>query len=274
MITKCLKAGCCAEFNHIKNLKQHLRDRHGQNPDPDDILQWENKDPVSENVFQCDYCKRKHPKKYNLLQHMQRYHMPKTEKYINGPAESKRTSKTNGCCPIQNKWMVTSQSRDDANKRSRTKSKEQQQQIQKDNPKPEIEWTREEDKFLLEQIKAGFDLNSANVAKIAQRFPNRTPESIENHVNFLINVNHSLRSRESNALENSDINNMDDNNDVLANDGGVSMNEDKTIANRFCQFQTQIKPDPVEASFKVGNLNKSKKMFTLIVSSQFDYLVA
>ena len=82
--------------------------------------------------------------------------------------------------------------------------KEQQQQQQQqphqkddDNPQPEIQiqWTREEDRLLLEQIKAGFDSNSASIAEFAHRFPNKTQENIRHRIDFLIDFLTKLRNK-------------------------------------------------------------------------------
>lgn len=51
---------------------------------------------------------------------------------------------------------------------------------------PEIQWTRDEDRLLLEQIKAGFDSNRQYIAEFAHRFPNKTQEHIRNRIDFLI----------------------------------------------------------------------------------------
>lgn len=72
---------------------------------------------------------------------------------------------------------------------------QQQHQNQKDNPQPEIQWTREEDRLLLEQIKAGFDSNSASIAEFAHRFPNKTQENIRDRIDFLIDFLTKLRNK-------------------------------------------------------------------------------
>lgn len=45
---------------------------------------------------------------------------------------------------------------------------------QKTNTPPEIQWTREEDRLLLEQMKAGLDPNVENITGFVARFPNKT----------------------------------------------------------------------------------------------------
>lgn len=72
---------------------------------------------------------------------------------------------------------------------------QQQQQQQKDNPQPAIQWTREEDRLLLEQIKAGFDSNSASIAEFAHRFPDKTDENIRDRIDFLIDFLTKLRNK-------------------------------------------------------------------------------
>lgn len=58
-------------------------------------------------------------------------------------------------------------------------SPQQQQQ-------PDIQWAREEDRLLLEQIKAGLDSNAEDIAGFAHQFPNKTQEQIKHRIDFLI----------------------------------------------------------------------------------------
>lgn len=69
-------------------------------------------------------------------------------------------------------------------------------QQQKDSSQPEIQWTREEDRLLLEQIKAGFDSNSESIAGFAHRFPNKTEDNIRDRIDFLIDFLTKLRNKQ------------------------------------------------------------------------------
>lgn len=81
------------------------------------------------------------------------------------------------------------------NNQKEQQQQQQQQTVVKDNPQPEIQWTREEDRLLLEQIKAGFDSNSASIAEFAHRFPEKTEENIRNRIDFLIDFLTKLRNK-------------------------------------------------------------------------------
>lgn len=65
----------------------------------------------------------------------------------------------------------------------------------KDNPQPELQWTKNEDRLLLEQIKAGFDSNSESIAGFAHRFPNKTQDNIRDRIDFLIDFLTKLRNK-------------------------------------------------------------------------------
>lgn len=79
--------------------------------------------------------------------------------------------------------------------RQQPQQQQQEKEKEKDNPQPEIQWTREEDRLLLEQIKAGFDSNSASIAEFADRFPNKTQDNIRSRIDFLIDFLTKLRNK-------------------------------------------------------------------------------
>lgn len=84
---------------------------------------------------------------------------------------------------------------DSQKEQTQTQQPQPQQQQKDNNPPPEIQWTREEDRLLLEQIKAGFDSNSASIAEFAHRFPNKTQENIRSRIDFLIDFLTKLRNK-------------------------------------------------------------------------------
>lgn len=65
----------------------------------------------------------------------------------------------------------------------------------KRNTPLEIQWTREEDRLLLEQIKAGIDSNVENITGFADRFPNKTQDQIRDRIDFLIDFLTKLRNK-------------------------------------------------------------------------------
>lgn len=80
--------------------------------------------------------------------------------------------------------------------------------VKKDDPKvncetdapkeispPEIQWTREEDRMLLEQIKAGLDSNTADITEFSHQFPNKNQEQIRDRLGFLIDFLTKLRNK-------------------------------------------------------------------------------
>lgn len=77
------------------------------------------------------------------------------------------------------------------------KKEEPKTQNDHDNQKPEIQWTREEDRLLLEQIKAGIDSNIKYINGFADRFPNKNQEQIRNRIDFLIDFLTKLRNKHS-----------------------------------------------------------------------------
>lgn len=66
---------------------------------------------------------------------------------------------------------------------------------QKTNTLLAIQWTREEDRLLLEQIKAGFD--AENVTGFADQFPNKTQDQIRDRILFLIDFLTKLRNKQN-----------------------------------------------------------------------------
>lgn len=69
-------------------------------------------------------------------------------------------------------------------------------ETQKDIARPDIQWTREEDRLLLEQIKAGLDSNAEDITGFAQQFPNKTEEQIKDRLDFLIDFLTKLRNKQ------------------------------------------------------------------------------
>lgn len=60
---------------------------------------------------------------------------------------------------------------------------------QKTNTPPEIQWTREEDRLLLEQMKAGLDPNVENITgfpAVSRTKPKIRQNQIRNRIDFLI----------------------------------------------------------------------------------------
>lgn len=78
-------------------------------------------------------------------------------------------------------------------------SVDQNKETEADNDLPkekiEIQWTREEDRLLLEQIKAGLDSNIESITGFAHQFPNKTPENIKERIDFLIDFLTKLRNK-------------------------------------------------------------------------------
>lgn len=66
---------------------------------------------------------------------------------------------------------------------------------QKLNAQLEIQWTREEDRLLLEQIRAGIDFHMENISGFADRFPQKTQEQIRDRIDFLIDFLTKLRNK-------------------------------------------------------------------------------
>lgn len=65
---------------------------------------------------------------------------------------------------------------------------------QKTNAIPEIQWTREEDRLLLEQIKAGLDSNAVDIKTLIR---SKTHDQIRDRVNFLIDFLTKLRNKQN-----------------------------------------------------------------------------
>lgn len=59
----------------------------------------------------------------------------------------------------------------------------------------EIQWTREEDRLLLEQIKAGINSFTSDFSNKTNDFPNKTPDQIRNRIDFLIDFLTKLRDK-------------------------------------------------------------------------------
>lgn len=66
---------------------------------------------------------------------------------------------------------------------------------QKSSTLLEIQWTREEDRLLLEQIKAGLVSNTENIAGFEDRFPNKTQDQIRDRIDFLFDFLTKLRNK-------------------------------------------------------------------------------
>lgn len=81
------------------------------------------------------------------------------------------------------------------------RNNQQQQRNQKDNSQQEIKWTLEEDRLLLEQIKSGFDSNSADIAELAHRLPNKTQKNIRIRIDFLIDFILKLSNESSTSYD-------------------------------------------------------------------------
>lgn len=80
-------------------------------------------------------------------------------------------------------------------KKGESKS-EIQKNIQNTNAQlTEIQWTREEDRLLLEQIKAGIDSNIKTLAGFEDRFPNKSMDQIRDRIDFLIDFLTKLRNK-------------------------------------------------------------------------------
>lgn len=69
-----------------------------------------------------------------------------------------------------------------------------QKELEKDNA-PEIQWTKEEDRLLLEQIYAGLNSKRQYIAEFAHRFPNKSQEHIRNRIDFLIDFLTKLQNK-------------------------------------------------------------------------------
>lgn len=72
---------------------------------------------------------------------------------------------------------------------------QQENANQNSNIPTEIQWTREEDRLLLEQIRAGIDSHIENITGFADRFPHKTQEQIRNRIDFLIDFLTKLRRK-------------------------------------------------------------------------------
>lgn len=66
---------------------------------------------------------------------------------------------------------------------------------QKSSPQLEIYWTREEDRLLLEQIKAGLVSNTENITEFEDSFPNKTRDQIRDRIDFLFDFLTKLRNK-------------------------------------------------------------------------------
>lgn len=112
----------------------------------------------------------------------------------NGSGDEEETTEEHG-----HRVETTIQNESDNQKEPLQQQKQQPQSQpqhhQTDNPQPTIQWTREEDRLLLEQIKAGFDSNIASIAEFAHRFPNKTQENIRDRIDFLIDFLTKLRNK-------------------------------------------------------------------------------
>lgn len=74
-------------------------------------------------------------------------------------------------------------------------TKEHLDNVNQTNIQVEVQWTREEDRLLLEKIKAGIDSHMENISEFADRFPQKTKEQIRNRIDFLIDFLTKLRSK-------------------------------------------------------------------------------
>lgn len=70
---------------------------------------------------------------------------------------------------------------------------DQQQQNEKNNPQQDIQWTLEEDRLLLEQIKSG-DLSD----ELEHQLPNKTQVNIQDRIDFLVDYLIEWRDNKSN----------------------------------------------------------------------------